>query len=34
MMLDDIGHGDIESWISKWEERMAKDAADVMAAAR
>ena len=34
MMLDDIGHGDIESWISKWEERMAKDAADVMTAAR
>jgi len=35
MMLDDsIGHGDIEGWISKWEERMAKDAADVMAAAR
>ena len=34
MMLDDIGHGDIESWISKWEERMAKDAADVMTSAR
>lgn len=34
MMLDDIGHGDIESWIAKWEERMAKDAADVMTSAR
>jgi uncharacterized protein (DUF3084 family) len=34
MMLDDIGHGDIESWIAKWEDRMAKDAADVMTAAR
>eukprot|EP00281_Chroomonas_sp_CCMP1168_P001031 CAMPEP_0206256554 /NCGR_PEP_ID=MMETSP0047_2-20121206/24839_1 /ASSEMBLY_ACC=CAM_ASM_000192 /TAXON_ID=195065 /ORGANISM="Chroomonas mesostigmatica_cf, Strain CCMP1168" /LENGTH=802 /DNA_ID=CAMNT_0053683021 /DNA_START=107 /DNA_END=2515 /DNA_ORIENTATION=+ len=34
MMLDDIGHGDIESWIAKWEDRMNKDAADVMAAAR
>ena len=33
MMLDDIGHGDIESWIAKWEDRMAKDAADVMTAA-
>mmetsp|Transcript_32992 Transcript_32992/g.78679 ORF Transcript_32992/g.78679 Transcript_32992/m.78679 type:complete len:823 (+) Transcript_32992:113-2581(+) len=34
MMMDDIGHGDIESWINKWEERLAKDAADVMSAAR
>jgi len=34
MMLDDIGHGDIEAWISKWEDRMQKDAADVMTAAR
>eukprot|EP00283_Hemiselmis_rufescens_P010123 CAMPEP_0173431904 /NCGR_PEP_ID=MMETSP1357-20121228/9893_1 /TAXON_ID=77926 /ORGANISM="Hemiselmis rufescens, Strain PCC563" /LENGTH=804 /DNA_ID=CAMNT_0014396435 /DNA_START=167 /DNA_END=2577 /DNA_ORIENTATION=+ len=34
MMLDDIGHGDIESWIAKWEDRMSKDAGDVMSAAR
>ena len=33
MMLDDIGHGDIESWIAKWEDRMATEAADVMTAA-
>eukprot|EP00960_Hanusia_phi_P010168 296739-Hanusia_phi.AAC.2 len=34
MMQDDIGHGDIESWIAKWEDRMARDAEDVMSAAQ
>ncbi len=28
------GQDDIEGWISKWEDRLNKDSADVMAAAR
>jgi hypothetical protein len=29
-----VGQDDVDSWIAKWEDRLNKDAADVMAAAR
>eukprot|EP00802_Teleaulax_amphioxeia_P005712 Tamp_05716.p2 GENE.Tamp_05716~~Tamp_05716.p2 ORF type:complete len:464 (+),score=94.54 Tamp_05716:108-1394(+) len=34
MTQDDIGHGDIESWVTKWQQRRAKQAAEVLTAAR
>jgi len=34
MIQDDIGHGDIDAWVTKWQHRRAKQAADVLTAAR
>ena len=34
MIQDDIGHGNIDAWVTKWQQRRAKQAAEVLTAAR